>query len=365
MRYLLELCCASRAAELPATTDTWEEIINLALFHGVAPLLWVNLQQRCLPDGVRDRLSAIHAANLIRSLRLKDEEERVLTALEDSGVPALSLKGPGLSELLYGDPGVRQSADLDILVQPKNLEGAQSLLELLAYARESPAEFNEARKNHELLFRRPQIDGPDFYLDLHQRLVPYAASDALAERVWREGMSPGNLLLYLCVNQIVHRFSRLKYALDVQQHLQRAGETLNWDGFVERARGIAWTPGVAECLCWSHELFGSRVPPRVIEALRPNGSGQRLLRLAFGGSAVSGLAQGAILDGPFGAIVILGCTSPGAARVRQACQLLFPPGAYLREQSVARSSDTVATLCAERLGRNLTVALRHLLFSRR
>jgi hypothetical protein len=365
VRCLVELCGAPRTAELPASMDAWDAVITLALFHRVAPLLWVNLQHRSVPDAVRDRLRAIYAVNLLRNLRAETEEQRIVAALRDAGVPALELKGPSLSELLYGDPGVRQCADLDILVQPENLERANSLLGLLGYARESPSQLTEARKNHQLLYCRPRIDGPDFYLDLHQRLQPYASSDALAERIWHEGMSPENLLLYLCVNQITHRFSRLKHALDVQKVLERWGATLHWDRFAQRAREIAWTPGVAECLRWSRELFGWKMPQQVSEAFRPDRSGQRLLRLALGGSALSGLARGAILDGPYGAMVTLACTQPGAARARQAWRLLFPPAAYLREQSFARSSQAVATLSVKRLGRNLSVALRQLLLSGR
>jgi hypothetical protein len=365
MRCLATLCGAPRAAELPSSPGAWEEIISRAVFHGLAPLLWKNLRHHSLPEDVRNRLRAIYAANLFRNLRAEAEERRILAALCDGGVPALALKGPGLSELLYGDLGIRQSVDLDILVQPRNLQRADALLGLLGYARESPAELAKVSKNHQLLYCRPQIAGAESYLDLHQRLLPYASHDALAAHIWREGMSPENLLLYLCVNQITHRFSRLKHALDVHKCLLRFGATLDWELFVERAREIAWTPGVARSLQWSRELFGSAAPPGVLEALQPDRWSERMLRRALGDSALTGLARGAVLDGPYGAIVILACTRSGAPRAAQAWRLLFPPPDYLREQSFAGSSQAVFPMYLKRLGRYLSLAMRHLLFSGR
>lgn len=365
LRRLAGLCCAPCAANIPAGTEAWEKIIALALFHGVTPLLWLKLREFPLSQGVGDRLRAIYTVNLIRSLGLRDEQERVICALGCAEVRALPLKGPGLSERIYGDAGVRQSADVDVLVPAADLARADAVLGRLGYARESRTEFAEARRNHELLYRRPRRDGPDFHLDVHQRLVPYGENDALAESVWREGMTAENLLLHLCVNQMVHRFSRMKHALDVGNFALRAGATIRWERFVESAQSIAWTPGVAECLVWAGELTGAHVPERVLQTLRANGAGEWLLKHVLGGSAMAGLARAEFLESPAGAMVLVGCARPGAAQVRQAWRLLFPPAAYLREQEFAPSSRAAAGLYAMRLSRNVSSALRYVLLSGR
>lgn len=50
--------------------------------------------------------------------------QRVMSALADAGIPSTPLKGPLLSEAIYGDPGRRLSNDLDLLVAPEHLPRA-------------------------------------------------------------------------------------------------------------------------------------------------------------------------------------------------------------------------------------------------
>jgi hypothetical protein len=54
---------------------------------------------------------------------------RLLAALSDAGVVAMPLKGPFLSERLYGDAALRPSTDIDLLVAPRDLDRALGILE--------------------------------------------------------------------------------------------------------------------------------------------------------------------------------------------------------------------------------------------
>lgn len=53
---------------------------------------------------------------------------RMLAALDASGVRAMSLKGPFLARALYGDPAMRMSDDIDLLVAAENLSAAKAAL---------------------------------------------------------------------------------------------------------------------------------------------------------------------------------------------------------------------------------------------
>ena len=75
---------------------------------------------------------------------------RVATALEAAGVPNVPLKGPLLARALHGDPGMRQSRDVDVLVERGHLERAAVALGPLGW--------------------RPE-DGPAADPVLHVRLV--------------------------------------------------------------------------------------------------------------------------------------------------------------------------------------------------
>ena len=102
--------------------------------------------------------------------------ERALGALEAAGVRALPLKGPYLSQWLYGDPGLRLSADIDVLVAPRDMVAATDVLRALGYTPhdESRAPLLHATLVHSSL---PAIE-------LHHRVHWYerAFSLALLER---------------------------------------------------------------------------------------------------------------------------------------------------------------------------------------
>src|SRR5208282_4631149 len=282
-----------------AQPPDWDALIQLAIQQGVAPLLAVRTRHLSLPVAHRERLELIYSANSLRNLRLAAEESRVSAALAAAGLRHWPLKGPGLSERLYADIGVRQISDLDLLIEPASLARTDALLADLGYRRNTAGKIESLARAQELLYIR-DVPGPPspsplatshsplataFYLDLHQRLLPYVRRDPLAARVFADGMTNENLLLYLCASQITHRFARLRYLCDVAAFLAREGGTVDWDKFSDTARRIPWGPGVGLALHWAEEFTPARVPPAVLHTLRPNPIGDLLLRRALGADA--------------------------------------------------------------------------------
>jgi len=366
-RELLSLCTgssrageASFASAVANASQDWEALIRLAVEQGVAPLLAVRTRHLRLPVPIRERLEFIYSLNSLRNLRLAAEESRISAALAAAGLRHWPLKGPGLSERLYGDIGVRQVSDLDVLVEPANLARADALLADLGYARQTSGKIESLARAQELLYVRNT--NPAFYLDLHQRLLPYVRRDPLAARVFACGMTKENLLLYLCANQITHRFARLRYLCDVAAFLEREGGGVEWNAFLGAARRMPWGPGVGLALDWAVAFAPASVPPRVLHALRPSPIGDMILRRSLGAGAADAAARSHLLDGPAGASVSLGSAylgRPTAASI--AWQMMFPSRAYLREQTGAPADGAFLPAYAARLMRKIPAALRHLL----
>lgn len=369
-RELLSLCVASpRANETSTATSSsaastldWEALIRLAVEQGVAPLLAVRTRQLRLPVPVRERLESIYTSNSIRNLRLAAEESRITAALGAADLRHWPLKGPGLSERLYADIGVRQIADLDLLVEPANLARTDALLADLGYARQTSGTIESLSRAQELLYVRKST--PAFYLDLHQRLLPYVRRDPLASRVFATGMTRENLLLYLCANQITHRFARLRYLCDVAAFLEREGAFVEWNAFLAAARRMPWGPGIGLALDWAATFAPASVPSRVLHALHPSPIGDLLLRRSLGSGAAEAASRARLLDGPAGASVSLGSTYLGRpAACGIAWRMMFPPRAYIREQTGAPAGDPLLPAYATRLMRKIPAALRQLLKS--
>jgi hypothetical protein len=68
-----------------------------------------------------------------RNMRAGRQIQSVTDALKDAGIPVILLKGHALARTVYPDPALRQSSDIDLLVQPHNIPASEKILEKLGY----------------------------------------------------------------------------------------------------------------------------------------------------------------------------------------------------------------------------------------
>ena len=117
----------------------WSEVLRLAEYHGVLPLVARNLielvRQRCrgLPPEVERSLRSAYEANLRRSLWFAAELARIMQHFKRRQLRALPYKGPVLAQSLYRDLGLRSFSDLDFLISPADFERAKQALAEIGY----------------------------------------------------------------------------------------------------------------------------------------------------------------------------------------------------------------------------------------
>src|SRR4051794_1598042 len=96
-----------------------ETILKLAAFHRVDGLAYEALLSALGPDdALVDRLGLAYGAAVRSHLAALWALAQLQPALEATGARWAVIKGPALAEPLYGAPGRRPYADLDLLVQP-------------------------------------------------------------------------------------------------------------------------------------------------------------------------------------------------------------------------------------------------------
>ena len=200
------------------------------------------------------------------------------------------VKGLSLSALAYGDPFIKMSADIDLLVEPADLTGAAALLAELGYRSELPARSPLAtwhRLHKESLWRRSGR-----LVELHHRL---SDNPALLDGVGMDSVRqqveifPGStlatlarepLIIYLAVHGASSAYFRLKWLADLAALL--AGSD---DAEVDRLQRAADTCGAGQAFAVSASLaagiFASPAGTRTAElaALPYN---RRFRRLALG-----------------------------------------------------------------------------------
>ena len=112
----------------------WDYFLKTAQNHGVYPLVYTNLR-----DYPRPGLDEAHAEHFSQNYRMlvalniayTYELVSVLRKFEQNNIPAIAIKGPVLTQLVYGDVGLRMISDLDILVpQDKTTAAVQILIQL-------------------------------------------------------------------------------------------------------------------------------------------------------------------------------------------------------------------------------------------
>ena len=279
-------------AQALATVDAldWDWILRRAEAERFAPILYAVLGALPSPVPILDRLRPAWLAWRRQHLLGVEQLSRLLAAFEREGIPALTLKGPALGEMLYRDPGLRPLTDLDLLVQPADVPRAVSLLAALGY-RHLDAGHSlpyELAWRHAATFADAEGRPGHLPIDLHWGLLDFPGITPVPridlEEIWQRvvklhawdqpawGLGPEDLLIYLALHWAVHHaFSGLIWRLDLALLLRRGGNALDWERVAECAR--RWRVGRAlwAALSEIQEDFGVQAPPAVLARLRPHG----------------------------------------------------------------------------------------------
>ncbi|HEX2724888.1 MAG TPA: nucleotidyltransferase family protein, partial [Beijerinckiaceae bacterium] len=277
-------------ASPPSGSIDWGEVLRLARRHRVQSLVARGLERLGIeaPAGIRQDARRIVEDNL----RAADECARLADRFAAGGIDLLFVKGLSLSKLAYGDPFIKMSADIDLLVEAAELVGAAALLEELGYRRQVPTRSPLAtwhRLHKESLWRRPR-----HLVELHHRLSDNPALlDGVGMGSARQQVEifPGSklatlardpLVIYVAIHGASSGYFRLKWLADFAALLSGAD-----DAEVDRLQCTANACGAghafAASVALAAEIFGTPAGVRTAEiaALPYNRRFQPLARRAL------------------------------------------------------------------------------------
>jgi hypothetical protein len=273
---------ADRVRELPP--PAWDETLEIALRHGVAPLLHYALQAggalAQLPQPVRTRLEEERGRTGLLNLRKYGEFRRIAQALRERNIPLIALKGLHLAELVYPDISLRPMSDLDILVPRLDVERTIEAVRSIDYGFEEDVSAAArgmlgTKCKFGLAHRRLGL-----WIEIHWTLAePGDCYAAPMDEIWRsaapgrigdadvEVMSPEFVLLHVCAHLACnHVFGfDLRALCDIAAIVQAR---IDWEILVDHGRRHGWTRGVATALRLAHDHLGADVPAEALAALR-------------------------------------------------------------------------------------------------
>ncbi|NOU97347.1 Renal dipeptidase [Paenibacillus sp. LMG 31456] len=219
----------------------WGQFIQLARHHRVHPIVYTALKgadKNLVPLDVVKTLYREYQKSTFQMLRLSGEMEYISKVFTELKVQSLVLKGPVLSEDLYGDVSLRTSRDLDILVPIADLDIVEEQLLKLGYEKleEFSTILNDWRwRHHHLTYIHPL---KEVTVEIHWRLNPGPAKEPSFNEMWERKristltsfpvyfLGREDLFFYLASHGARHGWSRLRWLADMDRIVK---QKLDWE----------------------------------------------------------------------------------------------------------------------------------------
>ena len=281
-------------AALARTGVDWDDWLDMIRWHRLVPHAQRALRsaQAVVPPAVAAGLSneaiAISAGALARTRQLT----AILEAMRAAGVRALAFKGPALSRVAYGDLGVRESTDLDVVVLPVDTDRARGALVAAGYlSRAGMSRAQERVLQRSFGHFAYAAPGDGVMVELHWRFAaaryPWSipAAHVFARAVPIElagsavlGPEPVDQLLLQVMHGTRHQWERLEWLVVLVQLLKRAQP--DEESLIERAGVYGSSRALALALRLAHDVLGAPLSPRLAGLADDPRAGPRSARIA-------------------------------------------------------------------------------------
>jgi len=276
-------------ADLLQNSFNWPNLLRRAEDHGVVPLVaerLANLDPALIPLEVRARFRESRRAYTACSLQMTAELFHVLERLAETGIETLATKGPVLSARCYGDPGMRQYSDLDLVIREKDIRRAtQAMLDLTYEPRVSLSAIDAKKIPGEYAFRKP---GTHLLVEFHtERTFRYHPRPLQIEKLFERrafvsidgrdvpALSPEDELVLICVHGAKHFWERLMWIADVAA-LISARQPPDWDRAMAAAREVGAERILRLGLRLASDVLGATLPVQVEANVRSDRAASKL-----------------------------------------------------------------------------------------
>lgn len=244
-----------------------------------------------LPANIREEASRrLGAAKLVEQLRHR-ELRRLLAAFHPTEV--LLLKGAALAHTIYPEPHLRPRLDMDLFVRSEHVSHLHRSLIDCGYTREPAA----ALADFERSYNRVDDSGFPHYVDLHWGVAnPAPFANALPfDAAWRASIPVGALgpmartlghadaLLLACLHRVAHHHDSpsLLWLWDIHLLATRLTDS-GWATLVRSAQQADLRAVTSRGLELAREKFVTRIPPDVLDQLKPSGRPEATARFLRG-----------------------------------------------------------------------------------
>jgi hypothetical protein len=255
----------------------WDVFLEMVELHRLTPIIFHNLTEYAkdvVPSAILLRLEKETAAKGLAALQNLSEILRLQKLFLEAAIDLRILKGIPLAIVAYGNPGLRESGDIDLLIKERDISAAHDLMLREGYVLEEPnSELTPRRFSYyvahwkDFVYHHPTTGHS---VELHWRLTrnrampgalpanPQSSSWINAGAARIHCLNFDDLFLYLCVHGALDGWMRLKSLADIVT-ICRDMPASELERLLALANRTGVLPEVSAALLLANEVFGVNI----------------------------------------------------------------------------------------------------------
>lgn len=260
----------------------WKEVTSLVLRHQIVGQFCAVMGKNnwCgVPQEVKEVLKNYRVQQVARALGQVNELKRIGQLFSEAGINLLPLKGVALSQEIYGDPCIRSSWDLDILVRPDEIEKAGQVLIQAGYCHE-PGFHELSKRQKQYILDTHHHHGymhisKGVHVELHwssylwNKEQIFALWNASKSSIWLDSglrqLSIEEGILFLADHAARHDWTCLKWLSDIAMMIEIMSDEL-WSSLVNKANIFGLHRVIGQTFALLEWFYGIE-PPQHIRAI--------------------------------------------------------------------------------------------------
>lgn len=258
----------------------WDDLFQRADYHCIKPQLGRLLNKispQLIPASIRENLREANHENLFRQLRNVAEFFRLKQLLDEAGILAVPFKGFWIASKFYGNLADRESVDVDLLIDERDLEKVKEILLADGFNIEEPLPqlTNEYVVNHlcECNFDKYEngerilhfefhwrIHSAEFMLDIKLADLQSQVTTGIIQNRELKVFTPSAIFLLAVMHHGgKDQFIQLKQVMDIARILKKQ-PNLNWEWIIKEAKRFYMENLVYIAVNLAHQLTGTEIP---------------------------------------------------------------------------------------------------------
>ncbi len=332
----------SLAAVMELSAVEKEQFVNFIRINGLA-VMWHQLlkEQRHavdFPQKLLKRLESLSMKVVAAYLMQKHMLEQVATIFVKESIVHAIFKGAHIREIIYSQPSVRPSCDIDVLIHPSDMTRAVKVLVGAGFS----LEVKQQNISHELTLMSRNVS-----IDLHWHILrPGRLRTSLTDEFLSRrhdygshvGFDAETTLFLMLVHPVFTKYSTTSLAalvrfVDLLRWIQQ--QDIDWDSLLlllesYGVKTAAWITAV-----YLQEVTGETLPPSFLRKIEPSRLKQRYLK-----GWISSNRAGRLYSHPL--LIQLGFTIPAHDSVCDAIRFLKTLGKEQRQAQARMDSLSAA-----------------------